>query len=135
VVTDPPGAEAWLNGVDQGSTPIQELQVPAAGRQELVLRLKDCKDWVQVLDRNNPLPEPIKLEARLVAASRPGPAKPVTRLAASPVEPAPARPVENRAPSVARPPVETRAPSVVKTPSPERIEVKEQPASPAEGKH
>jgi len=28
VVTDPPGAEAWLNGVDQGSTPIQELQVP-----------------------------------------------------------------------------------------------------------
>ena len=62
VQTDPPGAEAFLNGTARGTTPIRELQVPGDGRQELVLRLKDHEEWSQVLAREAPLPGIIKLE-------------------------------------------------------------------------
>jgi hypothetical protein len=73
VVTDPPGAEALLNGVSKGTTPIKDLKVPADGPQELVLRLKDRMEWVQALDKANPLPavitlEPISASIRIVTS-------------------------------------------------------------------
>ncbi|MDR3670143.1 MAG: serine/threonine protein kinase, partial [Holophaga sp.] len=76
VVTDPPGAEAFLNGAALGATPIQELRVPD-GRQELVLRLRDHLDWSRVLERDTSLPGVIRLEPRGAAARarlRPAPA-------------------------------------------------------------
>ena len=62
VVTDPPGAEALLNGVPQGRTPLKNLQVPGNSSQELVLRLKDYMEWTQTLDKETPLPVVIKLD-------------------------------------------------------------------------
>jgi hypothetical protein len=67
VVTDPPGAEAFLNGAALGTTPILDLRVPD-GRQELALRLRDHLDWARVLDRGTPLPGVIRLEPRVAAA-------------------------------------------------------------------
>jgi len=142
VVTSPPGAEAWLNGVDQGTTPIQELKVPADGRQELVLRLRDRQDWAQVLDRDTPLPEPIRLVPRLAAATRPAPARPLGTLVSKPAVPA-VRPAENRppteprAPSESRTPVATHPPGEVRAPSAQPTEVKAPPAPPGseKGRH
>jgi len=74
VVTDPPGAQAFLNGAAVGTTPIRGLRVPD-GAQELVLRLHDHRDWSRVLDRDEPLPEVIRLAPRMEAAkARPAPA-------------------------------------------------------------
>jgi hypothetical protein len=97
VVTDPPGAQAFLNGTAQGVTPLNDLQVPGDGRQELVLRLRGHQDWSQILDRDMPLPEVIKLEPRQGA--------PRIRLAASVTAP----PVAVRAgkPPTAPPPART----------------------------
>jgi serine/threonine-protein kinase len=69
VVTRPPGAEAFLNGVAQGTTPIGRLQVPGSGRQELVLRLRDRQDWSQVLAPDRPLPSVITLQPRPARAA------------------------------------------------------------------
>jgi serine/threonine protein kinase len=139
VVTSPPGAEAWLNGVAQGTTPIPGLKVPADGRQELVLRLRDRRDWARVLDPNTPLPDPIRLEPRLAAGTFRPSTRPAASLAPGPAAPAPVRPVENRvpvdprAPGESRAPAETRAPGEVRAPSPPPAEVKTQRVS--EGRH
>jgi serine/threonine-protein kinase len=140
VVTSPPGAEAWLNGVAQGTTPIQGLKVPADGRQELVLRLRDRRDWTRVLDRNTPLPDPIRLEPRLAAGTLPASTRPPATLAPSSPPAAPVRPVENRvpieprAPGESRAPAATRAPSEVRAPSSPPAEMKVQPVS-ERGRH
>jgi serine/threonine-protein kinase len=113
VVTDPPGAEAFLNGAAMGPTPILELRV-ADGRQELALRLRDHLDWRRVLDRGTPLPEVIRLEPRAGARARSRPGS----LAAAPGAglpaglPPPPRP-ENAAPSQPAP-----APSSQPDPAP-----------------
>jgi hypothetical protein len=107
VDTDPPGAEALLNGVSQGTTPIQALQVPGNGRQELVLRWRDRQVWSQLLDKDTPLPALIQLEPRPVVA-RPHAAAPVVPSGKALIPPAPV--METRAPVEARPPVLVRLP-------------------------
>jgi hypothetical protein len=107
VDTDPPGAEALLNGVSQGTTPIQALQVPGNGRQELVLRWRDRQVWSQLLDKDTPLPALIQLEPRPVAA-RPHAAAPVAPSGKALIPPAPV--METRAPVEARPLVPVRLP-------------------------
>jgi hypothetical protein len=74
VVTDPPGAKAFLDGAALGTTPIKDLRVEDGG-PELVLRLSGHRDWSRVLEPGAPLPEVIRLEPRKTAAkARPAPA-------------------------------------------------------------
>lgn len=61
VVTEPPGAEVFLNGARVGLTPLPALPIPAEGEQELVLRLEGHEAWRARLDRNAPFPETIRL--------------------------------------------------------------------------
>jgi hypothetical protein len=128
VVTYPPGAEAFLNGVAQGVTPISQLQVPGTGRQELVLRLRDRQDWSQVLDPDLPLPAIISLEPRPAGAR--------IRTNAS-IPPAAAPAPEGRPAATATPGPRVELPPVRKTetaPAP-KVEVRtpgrQQPTPPA----
>lgn len=60
VVTDPPGAQAILNGEPKGTCPLR-LSVPGSGAQELILRLEGYEDWKAQLDRDAPFPAQVRL--------------------------------------------------------------------------
>jgi serine/threonine-protein kinase len=108
VVTQPPGAEAFLNGAARGTTPIKALQVPGDGRQELVLRLADHLAWTQVLDQDLPLPEVIRL-VPVKAETRPM-RPPVAGLPGGNPLPGPAVPTVETQPA-SPPPAVAQAPS------------------------
>jgi len=61
VISNPSGAEVFLNGRPMGSTPLQALPVPSEGKQELVLRAPDYQEWRIVLGRPLALPSPVVL--------------------------------------------------------------------------
>jgi len=119
VVTAPPGADAFLNGVPMGSTPIAGLQVPGEGRQELVLRLRDRRDWSMVLDPDVSLPEVIRLEHLQAAPARsappvPAPAPAVVAGGARMEPPAPAPVAQAAAERPAAPVVNPEPPPALK---------------------
>ncbi len=119
VVTDPPGATAWLNGVAQGTTPIPELQVPAEGRQELVLRLPDRQEWSRVLVQGDQLPDPIRMVRRLAPQSAPPVARPTAPMPPPTEAPTPAPPVVSKPAATVPAPVPAPA-SQAKPPDPGR---------------
>jgi serine/threonine-protein kinase len=74
VRTEPPGAEAFLDGAFAGSTPIPKLTVPAEGTHTLRLVRPGYLPWSALLERDKPLPDPIPLQAapaKAAAAPRP----------------------------------------------------------------
>jgi len=124
VVTDPPGAQAFLDGAALGTTPIKDLRVPD-GRPELVLRLNGHRDWSRILEPGAALPEVIRLAPRAEAArvrSAPAPA------------PAPPPVPAIQAGSAARPRVEAKAKAAAEPPAanvqPEPAPVPRRPLEP-----
>lgn len=61
VVSDPAGAEVYLDGRAMGLTPMTGLAVPIEGRHEILLMKAGCLPWKQVLDAEAPLPALIRL--------------------------------------------------------------------------
>jgi hypothetical protein len=61
LVSEPPGAEVFLDGETKGLTPIT-LMVPGEGAHQLRLSLEGHQSWSAVPERHKPLPEPVKLE-------------------------------------------------------------------------
>lgn len=60
VVSDPPGAEVFLDGVAKGRTPMR-LEVPGEGAHPLRVALEGHQPWTTTPERHRPLPEPIHL--------------------------------------------------------------------------
>jgi serine/threonine protein kinase len=60
VNTEPPGAEAMLDGQSKGQTPLR-LDVPGEGTHQLRLQMDGYLPWNGALERHKPLPEPIRL--------------------------------------------------------------------------
>lgn len=63
VITDPSGAEVWVDGKFQGQTPLKELTIPAH-EVRVEIRLQGYQSWKGRLARGRPLPEPIVLTKR-----------------------------------------------------------------------
>ena len=61
VVTEPAGAEVYLNDELKGVSPLPNLAVPGEGQQVLTLRLKDHALWTREMKRDEPLPAVINL--------------------------------------------------------------------------
>jgi len=99
VRTEPPGAEALLNGVSAGSTPIPRLMVPAEGSHSLRLIRPGYLPWSALLERGKPLPDPIPLQAA------PAKAAPAARPLLPASKPVP-RPAEEAEPEAAQAPPE-----------------------------
>jgi len=60
VVTEPPGAEVFLDGQPKGRTPTS-VQVPGEGAHTLRIALEGHQPWSATLERHKPLPDPIHL--------------------------------------------------------------------------
>ena len=73
VHSDPAGAEVLLDGEAKGRTPLS-LAVPGTGTHQLRLPLEGHRPWNTVLERQKPLPDPVKLQkARTrMSAEKPG---------------------------------------------------------------
>jgi serine/threonine-protein kinase len=61
VITDPPGAEVFLDGQTKGRTPTS-VQVPGEGVHSLRVALEGHQPWSATLERHKPLPDPIRLQ-------------------------------------------------------------------------
>jgi hypothetical protein len=61
VITDPPGAEVFLDGQTKGRTPTS-VQVPGEGVHTLRVALEGHQPWSATLERHKPLPDPIRLQ-------------------------------------------------------------------------
>ncbi len=61
VITDPPGAEVFLDGEAKGTSPLT-LQVPGEGLHVVRLRLDGYQPWNATLERHKALPDPIGLQ-------------------------------------------------------------------------
>jgi len=61
VVTDPAGAEVFLDGQPMGLTPIQSLPVPQEGRHELRIRKRGYQEWYALLEKDVPFPAIVRL--------------------------------------------------------------------------
>jgi serine/threonine protein kinase len=61
VASEPPGAEAFLDGEAKGRTPLS-AQVPAEGTHQLRLTLEGYQPWSATAERHKPLPDPVKLQ-------------------------------------------------------------------------
>ena len=77
LVTDPPGAEAFLEEQSVGRTPINPLHL-ATQPQKLTLRLTGYDDWVAMVSQDQPPPPSIQLAKASDAKVR------VIRIASSP---------------------------------------------------
>lgn len=62
ILTEPPGAEVFLNGEPKGHTPLSGLWIASEGLQELRLRKPGYREWSVRLERERPLPSVIRLE-------------------------------------------------------------------------
>ncbi len=61
VVTDPPGAEVFLDGQPMGTTPIWTLPVPAEGVHDLRIRKRGYQEWQAMLEKDVPFPTTVRL--------------------------------------------------------------------------
>lgn len=61
VITEPPGAEIFLDGESKGRTPAT-VPVPGEGAHQLRLALDGHAPWTIVPERHRPLPDPIRLQ-------------------------------------------------------------------------
>jgi len=61
VITDPPGAEVFLDGESVGITPIRSLPVPMEGTHELRIRKKGYQEWHALLEKDMPFPATVRL--------------------------------------------------------------------------
>ena len=61
VVTDPAGAEVFLNGKSMGKTPIQSLGIPSEGARKIRISRDGYLPWEHEVDPTFPLPETIRL--------------------------------------------------------------------------
>ncbi len=65
IQSDPPGAQATLDGRSVGRTPLASLQVPATGRHPLKLKLEGYEEWSGFVAKDAPLPKVIALKAKV----------------------------------------------------------------------
>jgi serine/threonine-protein kinase len=61
IVTDPAGAEVFLDGQGVGTTPLWALPVPADGLHELRIRKKGYQEWYAMLEKDVPFPSVVHL--------------------------------------------------------------------------
>jgi len=61
VITDPGGAEVFLDGKPVGITPIPTLPVPTDGAHELRICKKGYQDWSAMLEKDLPFPTVVRL--------------------------------------------------------------------------
>ncbi len=62
VKSDPPGAQIFVNGHPEGTTPVAKLEVSGEGRQLMELRLEGYETWTEALKRGEALEDPIRLQ-------------------------------------------------------------------------
>ncbi len=72
IVSDPAGAEVFLNGSLKGLTPLGELQVPGEGAHRLLVRKNGFEAWTMTVTREHLPPERIALRPAPKAAKAPG---------------------------------------------------------------
>lgn len=72
VITEPPGAQVFLNGSFAGATPILKLGIPRQGTSRLKLLLDGYVPWEAEVDPNLPFPDLIRLNPLPKASSRRG---------------------------------------------------------------
>ncbi len=61
VITDPPGAEVFLDGQAVGITPLRALAVPREGVHELRIRKQGYQEWYALLEKDAPFPAIVRL--------------------------------------------------------------------------
>ncbi len=61
VITDPAGAEVFLDGQAVGTTPLQALPVPMEGQHELRIRKQGFQEWQALLEKDMPFPATVRL--------------------------------------------------------------------------
>ena len=61
VVTDPIGAEVFLDGKAVGITPLRALLVPMDGIHELRIRKHGYQEWHAMLEKDMPFPTTVRL--------------------------------------------------------------------------
>jgi len=61
VITDPAGAEVFLDGQPVGTTPLWSLPVPTDGVHELRIRKKGYQEWNAMLEKDVPFPATVRL--------------------------------------------------------------------------
>lgn len=61
VVTDPPGAEVFLDGQPMGITPLWTLPVPSEGLHDLRIRKAGYQEWQAMLEKDVPFPTTVRL--------------------------------------------------------------------------
>ena len=61
VVTDPAGAEVFLDGQSVGLTPLWALPVPSDGLHELRIRKQGYQEWYAMLEKDVPFPATVHL--------------------------------------------------------------------------
>jgi serine/threonine-protein kinase len=61
VVSEPPGAEIFLDGVSKGKAPAA-VEIAGEGSHQLRLDLDGYQSWTVALERHRPLPDPIRLQ-------------------------------------------------------------------------
>jgi len=70
VATEPPGAEAFLDGVSKGRAPLS-LEVPGEGTHQLRLTLEGYQAWSAIPERHKALPDPVPLRRLPAVGSDP----------------------------------------------------------------
>lgn len=63
VVSEPAGAEIFLDGGAMGKAPAT-IEIPGEGSHQLRLELEGHQPWVSVPERHKPMPDPIHLQKR-----------------------------------------------------------------------
>jgi hypothetical protein len=70
VVTDPPGAEVYLNGTLMGRTPLPTLPIPSRNPQRMSIKLDGYEDWTAELDLDLPFPPLIRMSPTVKARKK-----------------------------------------------------------------
>ncbi len=72
VITDPPGAQVFLDDKPMGPSPIQKLGIPAEGPSKLRITHEAYTPWEAEVDSNFPFPDLIRLSPLPKASRRKG---------------------------------------------------------------